>query len=46
MLFGSSRESSCKEQIRAYKNDTASKFCKGLDLEFVVRKIRSANTRD
>lgn len=38
--FWSSRESSCKEQIRAYKNDTVSRFCRGLDPEFVVRKIR------
>lgn len=29
----------CKEQIRAYKNDYKSKYCRGLNPEFVVRKI-------
>ena len=38
--FWNSRETSCKEQIRAYKNDTASRFCRGLNPEFAVRKIR------
>lgn len=37
--FWEYKESSCKEQIRAYKNDYKSKFCRGLNEEFVVRKI-------
>lgn len=32
-------DSKCKEQIRAYKNDYKSKYCRGLDPEFVVRKV-------
>lgn len=29
----------CKEQIRAYKNDLKSRFCRDLDPDFVVRKV-------
>ena len=32
-------DSKCKEQIRAYKNDYKSKYCRGLNPEFVVRKV-------
>jgi hypothetical protein len=32
-------DSKCKEQIRAYKNEYKSKFCRGLEPEFVVRKV-------
>ncbi|MGM9879669.1 MAG: DUF2357 domain-containing protein [Bacilli bacterium] len=37
--FWNNKDNSCKEQIRAYKNDYKSKFCRGLNPEFVVRKI-------
>ena len=37
--FWNFEENSCKEQIRAYKNDYKSKFCRGLNPDFVVRKI-------
>ncbi len=37
--FWEYRENNCKEQIRAYKNDYKSKFCRGLNPDFVVRKI-------
>ena len=32
-------DNKCKEQIRAYKNDYKSRYCRGLDPEFVVRKV-------
>lgn len=32
-------DSKCKEQIRSYKNDYKSPFCRGLDPDFVVRKV-------
>lgn len=38
--FWNANDSSCKEQIRAYKNDTLSSYCRDLDSDFVVRKVR------
>lgn len=32
-------DTKCKEQIRAYKNDYKSKFCRGLNPDYVVRKV-------
>ena len=32
-------DSKFKEQIRSYKNDYKSPFCRGLDSNFVVRKL-------
>lgn len=38
--FWNAKESSCKEQVRAYKNDISSQYCRGLSPDYSIRKVR------